>query len=162
MDKTEIPVQDVMTRKPITVKSGQSVNFASKQMKKYGISSVLITKSKELVGIITSEDLVYNVLAQKVDPLKLTVDDIMETNLVTISPHVSLQRAMDMLVDNDIKQLPVINNGALVGLVTLKDVIRFEPTLVDLMVENIRFEEQQRQEMIKNYSEGNLDKTLFE
>lgn len=162
MDKTEIPIADIMTKKPVTVKSGQSVNYASKLMKKYQISSVLVMKKKELIGIITTDDIVYGVLAEKRDPQEVTVDDIMEKELITVKPTTSLQSAMDILTDNDIRQLPIINNGVLQGLVTLKDIIRVEPTLVDMMVENIRFEEQQRQEMIEKYSLTDIDDSFFD
>ena len=86
----------------------------------------------------------------------------MTTNLITISPYISLQEAMQILSDNDIRQLPITNNGKLVGLITMKDILRYEPTLVDMMVENIRFEEQQRQDAISKYSESEIDDSLFD
>ena len=116
---------------------------------------------KELVGVITSDDLVYKVLAKKQDPKVLTAKDVMTSHPITIPPMSSLQDAMQILSDNDIRQLPITNNGKLVGLITMKDILRYEPTLVDMMVENIRFEEQQRQDNIQQYSEGAVDESLF-
>jgi CBS domain-containing protein len=162
MDKTKIPISEIMTKRPVTVKSGQSVNYAAKLMKKYKISSVLVMNKKELLGLITCDDIVYKLLAEKRDPQDVTVNDIMSTNIETITPTTSLQLAMKLLSEADIRQLPIVNNGALQGLVTLKDIIRYEPTLVDMMVENIRFEEQQRQETIRKYSLNDIDDSYFE
>ncbi|MCA9478570.1 MAG: CBS domain-containing protein [Nanoarchaeota archaeon] len=161
MDHTNIPIAEVMTKRPVSVKTGDAVDTAAQMMLKYQVSSVLVMNKKELLGVITSDDITYKVVAEKKDPLAIKVDEIMATSLITIDPMSSLQDAMRKLSENDIRQLPVISKGVLAGLITIKDVIRHEPTLVDMMVENIRFEEQQRQEEIKRYSEGAVDESLF-
>jgi signal-transduction protein with cAMP-binding, CBS, and nucleotidyltransferase domain len=76
----------------------------------------------------------------------------MTRNLITIDPGSELNQAARLMAKNDIRRLPVVNNGNLVGILTSTDVLMVSPELTELLVENARMENQ------KDYS--NFEKSV--
>jgi CBS domain-containing protein len=74
------------------------------------------------VGIITKRDIIFRVVAQNKGPFKVTLKDIMSSPIITIDSGKSIKEALAMLKKNKIDQLPVVNKGALIGIVT-RDII---------------------------------------
>lgn len=76
------------------------------------------------VGIITERDIIFRIVAQNRGPFKVTLKEIMSSPIITIDADKSLQEAMSILKNNKINRLPVLNQGALVGLVTTEKIMR--------------------------------------
>jgi len=162
MEKDFLQVSEVMTRRPVVIESGKTVTDAALLMKRYNIGSILVVDGKKVLGIVTTDDIVFRVTAQKKPSIDVLIDDIMSTNVVTISPTATVERAMEELNANDIRQLPVMQDDELVGFITLKDIIRIEPALMDLVTDRVRNEEDLRQKHIQKLSEENVvDEDLF-
>jgi CBS domain-containing protein len=70
------------------------------------------------VGIVTERDIIFRVVAQNRGPFKITLKDIMSFPIITIESDKSANEALTILKQNGINRLPVINKGALIGLVT--------------------------------------------
>jgi CBS domain-containing protein len=87
-----------------------------KILKRTGISGVPVIKSKKLVGIITRKDLL-----QKPEETQLGL--LMTAKPVTISPDAEISEAARLLVTRKIRRLPVVENGKLVGLLSVADLI---------------------------------------
>ncbi len=163
MENAVLQVAEVMTRHPVVIQVGKTVVDVAILLKRYDISSVLVMKDKKVKGIIVSDDIVYRVIAQKKDPLKTLVDDVMSTDVISISPKATLEKVMLELNANNVRQLPVMDKDVLVGFITLKDILRIEPTLMDLMTERVRNEEEARQEKIQQIlSQEVIDDDLFD
>ncbi len=164
MDATNfLQVSEVMTRRPVVVETGKTVTDAAVLMKRYNVSSVLVMDGKKVIGIIASDDIVFRVTAEKKSSAETIIDDVMSTNIVSILPTATLERAMEELNANDIRQLPVMQEGQLVGFITLKDIIRIEPALMDLMAERVRNEEDIRQKNIQKLVRQEIvDDDLFD
>jgi len=75
------------------------------------------------VGIITERDIIFRIVAQNRGPFKVTLKEIMSSPIITIDADKSLQEAMS-IKNNKINRLPVLNDGALVGIVTTKKIMR--------------------------------------
>jgi CBS domain-containing protein len=154
MQSGSLQIAEFMTKKPVTIISGSTVSFASKVLNRYHIGSLLVlNENKELIGIFSARDIVYDVVAQEKDPKDVLVNDIMVSDIVTISPQKSIQDAMELMGANDIRQLPVVSNNELVGFITMKDILRVEPALADIALECYRNEEELRQEIIQEFAE---------
>jgi len=164
MDATNfLQVSEVMTRRPVVVETGKTVTDAAVLMKRYNVSSVLVMDGKKVIGIIASDDIVFRVTAEKKSSAETIIDDVMSTNIVSILPTATIERAMEELNANDIRQLPVMQEGQLVGFITLKDIIRIEPALMDLMAERVRNEEDIRQKNIQKLVRQEIvDDDLFD
>jgi len=122
-----LEVKDVMTYPAITEDEDASIAMISKDMKMSGIGSVLITKEDEPVGIVTDRDIVINVMMKNRNPDAVKAKDIMSSPLVTIEVDASLMRACKLLTEKGIRRLPVIDDGELVGIVSLRNILTREP-----------------------------------
>jgi len=125
-------VIEVMIKDVKTARVTDSVKEAAQTMKKENIGALIVVGgSGEAVGIITERDIVIDVVAEATDPETIKVGDIMSEKLITISPEASLEEAADIMTEHDIKRLPVIYQGALVGIVSASDLITYEKKLIE-------------------------------
>lgn len=129
---TGVRVRDAMTRRPIEVSENISIKECAKLMREKDVGSVLV-KNKKLLGIITEEDLVYKIIAEAKDIKKTKVRDIMVTRLITIEPDKDIYHALVKMNVNNIKRLPVMNKNKLVGILTIKDILKIEPELFEIV-----------------------------
>ncbi|MEK6835508.1 MAG: CBS domain-containing protein [Nanoarchaeota archaeon] len=138
--KTGIKVIDAMTRNPIVIEQETSLLHCTKKMLKENVGSVLVKNKDQLKGIITEKDIV-TAMAKNLDPKKIKAKDIMTAKLIGISPDNDIYEALLRMKLEDIRRLPVVNNGRLVGLITVKDILKIQPELFDILTEKIRIRE---------------------
>ncbi|MBI2653991.1 CBS domain-containing protein [Candidatus Woesearchaeota archaeon] len=142
--KTGYKVYDCMTTKPISVSSDASLEECAKMMAKNHVGALVIKDNHESKGIITEQDIVRKVIAKGINPLTKKVKDFMARKLITISPDDDIYDALIKMRDSNIRHLPVVDNGKMVGLLTLKDVLKIEPSLFELLVEKFELREETR------------------
>ena len=130
-------VKAVMNR-PVTAKDTISVRDAARIMSRKGIGSLIITKDKKIVGIITERDVMRKLLEPFFDLGLVKAKDIMSTKLVTISGDVGVEEATSLMVKKKIKKLPVVEDERLVGIVTSVDVMRANPKIIEVFEEHLR------------------------
>lgn len=115
-------IQQVMTKDPLTVAETATVSEAARVMRDANIGDVLVTRSDGTVcGIVTDRDLAVNVIAEGKDPNSVTVQDVCNHRLETVAPGDPVDRAVSLMRDHAIRRLPVIDDGNLVGIVSLGD-----------------------------------------
>jgi len=135
----EILVRDIMSRPPITAKENETVAGVSKLMGKHDIGCVIIVdKSGNLAGIITERDIVQRVAARNVLPSELKVGQTMSKPVATISPIATVNEAAKIMNHRKIRRLAVMDEGKLVGIVTMKDILQVTPAIIDLAAEKSR------------------------
>ncbi len=122
-----LEVRDVMTYPAITEDEDASVAIISKDMKLSRIGSVVITKEDKPVGIITDHDIVVKVIMKDRNPSKVKAEEIMSSPLVTIEADASLMGACKLLAEKGIRRLPVTEDDALVGIVSVRNILTREP-----------------------------------
>jgi CBS domain-containing protein len=138
---TGYKVGDAITKNPVTIKSSASLKQCADLMAKKHIGSVLVEEKGEIVGILSEQDIVRKAVA-KGTAGKKKVKDLMETNLVTITPDKDLFEAIRVMRDHNIRHLPVMHKGKFLGLVTMKDILKLEPDLFDLLVAKFEVREE--------------------
>lgn len=121
-------VSEVMTTDVITTTSNVDVVYAFEELMEYKISAMPVVDDGELVGIITATDLGHNLILDKYE-LGTDVKSIMIKNVVTISPENTLGEAIETMKSkapgsNILNQLPVVDNGKLVGIISDGDIIK--------------------------------------
>ena len=117
-----------MTKDVFTTIPDEEVVFAFERLMKYKISALPVMEDNKLVGIVTATDLGYNLVLDKYE-LGTKVSDVMVKNITSIKPDDTLidaicameESAMD---SNIINQLPVLDNGELVGILSDGDIIK--------------------------------------
>lgn len=134
--KTGYSVADAMTTKPITVPSSTTVRDASCVMRDHDVGSLLVMDGTTLMGIVLADDIVHRVTAEAKNAADTLVADVMTKELVSITPEADIYDAMVTMREHDIMHLPVCDKkGKMLGFLTVKDVLRIEPTLFELMGE---------------------------
>jgi predicted transcriptional regulator len=84
--------------------------------------AIPIVEDEQLCGIVTDRDIVIRCIAEGKDPAEITVDQILSEDLETIDPDADVQEAADLMARKQIRRLPVVEEGCLVGVVSLGDI----------------------------------------
>jgi CBS domain-containing protein len=123
-------VRNVMVRNVKTISPEATMAEAAKTMKKYRIGCLVVVEGEKVIGIITERDLAYKIIAER-RSLDTKVGDIMTKDLKTISPDKSIKDAAKLMAAHVIRRLPVIEEGKLVGIVSIDDIMRAEKVGAD-------------------------------
>jgi CBS domain-containing protein len=134
-----LKVRDVMVKEVITANADFTVKHAVEIMCRCGIGCLLVTEGEKAVGIVTERDILRRVVAKEKDPGKTFVGEIMSTPMIVIGPEASLEDAVKLMFRHRIKKLPVVEESSggarVVGLVTLTDIARMQPRLLEMLRE---------------------------
>jgi CBS domain-containing protein len=122
-------IRDVMNKNVIVGKKELTIKEASEVMSKMRIGSLIITEDQKILGIITSTDILKSIASEKKLDITL-VEEIMTKNVLTIDPEADVEAAVDIMMKNRIKKLPVVSEDRIVGIVTASDIIVVEPKLI--------------------------------
>ncbi|HDJ89656.1 MAG TPA: CBS domain-containing protein [Thermoprotei archaeon] len=117
-------VKDVMTSPVVTVLFSDPVISAVNKMITHDIGAVVVMSGGMPTGMITERDVLRKVVLEGLDPRKTMCQDIMTTPLVTIDAETPIEKAFLLMKEKDIRRLPVVREGRLVGIITEKDIIR--------------------------------------
>jgi CBS domain-containing protein len=113
-------VRDVMTTNIEYCTPLDNVYEVAVKMRDLNVGAIPIVDSGQLIGMITDRDLVVRGIAEKRSGSN-QVTNVMSDKLITISPDASLEEASRMMAEHQIRRLPVVENGRLVGIVSLGD-----------------------------------------
>ena len=131
-------VREAMTASPRTISKDATVVDAARLMITENVGSLPVVKGSELVGIVTDRDLVVEVLAKDLDPNKTLVADVCSEEPTVASPEEPLDSALQRMASEQVRRLPVVEDGRLVGILAQADIAReAEPEATGEMVEEI-------------------------
>lgn len=129
-----LQVEDVMVEEVITTEEDTTVMQAVKIMNKLEIGCLIVVRKGKPAGILTERDLLRRVLAKSKNPKKTLVSEVMTKPLVFGKPHMEVEEAVKLMFKMKIKKLPVVGkNGQLTGLITLTDLVRFQPQMISII-----------------------------
>ncbi|WP_407308623.1 CBS domain-containing protein [Desulfosporosinus sp. SB140] len=114
-------VRDVMTSTVDWVGPKASVVEVAQLMKKDDVGSIPICDDNKVMGIITDRDIVLNVIAAGQDCKNTLAQDIMSKNVVSVSTDQDVHEAADLMSKYQVRRLPVIDQGKLVGILAIGD-----------------------------------------
>jgi CBS domain-containing protein len=120
-------VADVLAHKGrsiISVSPDAIVIEALKLMSDKNIGSVLVMSGSAYVGLLTERDYARKVILKGKASSDARVKDIMSTGLPTIEPQTSIEVCMKLMSDNNLRYLPVFENKAVIGIISINDVIK--------------------------------------
>lgn len=140
-------VEDIMSSPVYVIAPDEPLSRARKLMLKHKIGSIVVVNDDGMIGIVTKSDLGKR-MAQA-EPMwrrrpidKVPINLVMTESPITIYPEASIRQAVDLMLENNINNLPVMKNSV-VGVVTKKDIVRyiseqsFDTKVSDLMSEDI-------------------------
>jgi CBS domain-containing protein len=133
-------IEEVMTTDVCSVPTGSTLVDAAREMRDQDIGDVLVIDDDGfLAGIVTDRDIAVRAVAEGRDPADVTVDEIFTGRvIVTTTPAAELDAAAEIMRSSAIRRLPVVDEGRIVGVVTLGDLaIEEDPesTLADISLD---------------------------
>jgi len=141
--KIGVKVGDVMTRDFVSAKPDISVLKAVKLMVKKRVGSLILEKNNLLKGILTEGDIMW-ALSKKSgrDLAKVEAREICTRKITTIKPSADIYDAMKLMKKAKFRWLPVTIKKRIIGLLTLKDILRIQPELFEIAKENYTIKEE--------------------
>jgi CBS domain-containing protein len=115
-------VRDAMTEDPRSIGPSASVVEAARLMRDQHIGSLPITDGDTLVGMITDRDITTRVVAEEADLATTSVGDVYSQNLISVEPDKDLEEALGLMARHQVRRLPVVEDGRLVGIVAQADI----------------------------------------
>jgi len=132
----DISVSEVMSTPVETVKLNATAYDAANILKNKKIGClVVVNDAMEPVGLITEKDLVHKVVARNLKSKEVLIKDIVSPKLISISPKATIIEAAKLMAKKNIKRLPVIENGKLLGIITVSDITSVSPKIFEIMME---------------------------
>ena len=123
-----ILVADVMTRLPIIIKPDTNLLECAKKMVRNKVGSLLLVNKKRLVGFVAQKDILWALIKKsKEDLSKIKAIDISPRKIATIKPLATIEEALNKMKKLKFETLPVIHEGELVGMITVRDILAFHP-----------------------------------
>ena len=127
-----IEVKDIMIDKVVTIAADTMVRDAVKLMNKHDIGCLVVIEKGKPIGIVTERDMLKRVLAESEELENIKVQEVMSKPLTVGKPDMEIESAAEIMFAKKIKKLPITENGKLIGLVTLTDLLRIQPQLIKM------------------------------
>ncbi|PIN89915.1 hypothetical protein COU60_02370 [Candidatus Pacearchaeota archaeon CG10_big_fil_rev_8_21_14_0_10_34_76] len=131
-----VAVGDVMTRNFVSVTPNTNLQKCAKEMVSNRVNSLMISENRKLLGILTARDILWTIIKKpSINLAEINVRDIATKKVAVIKPSADISQALHKMKQFGFRRLPVLFRGDLVGLVTLKDILRVDPGLYNQLGE---------------------------
>lgn len=118
-------VKDLMTSGVVTVEPGSSAALAARLLSRHNVGALPVcAPDGRLRGMVTDRDIILRCIAPEEDPAQTPVRDIMSRGCAFVAPDMDCARAGLIMAENQVRRLPVVEDGRVVGILTLSDLAR--------------------------------------
>jgi CBS domain-containing protein len=121
-----------------TMPANVTVSEAVQNMNQHRIGAMLVVDGTRLTGIFTERDALTRVIAGSLDPKTTPLAKVMTPNVLTVSPEATVQEVMDIFAEKRCRHLPVLQDGRLVGVISIGDVSRWVANVHRAEAESLR------------------------
>jgi len=136
-----ILVKDIMVKPVTTIDEEKTAEEAGKLMTKSRRGCLIVTKDKKPVGIVSDSDLIRRIVALDMKSSEIKLRDVMSKPLVAVRPEDDILGAVRKMKKSNIHRLPVVSRGKLVGILSLSDIARTSPEMLDLLEYRLKMKE---------------------
>ncbi|MFC7545741.1 CBS domain-containing protein [Plantactinospora sp. GCM10030261] len=124
-------VGEFMTTRLVTMDGNDTLTAAAQEMRDRAIGDVIVTDGEDVIGIVTDRDITVRAVAEHMNPDSSQLRQIISHDIVTVSQYDDAVAAADLMRTYGVRRLPVIEEGRLIGLVSLGDLaVEREPQSV--------------------------------
>jgi CBS domain-containing protein len=120
-------VRQLLERKPaalFSVEPETPVLEAIRAMAEHGVGALLVMTDRRLVGIVSERDYARKVILLGRASADTPVADIMSTPVITVQPHDTVQKCMQLMTDRHVRHLPVTDGDKVLGMVSIGDLVK--------------------------------------
>ena len=118
-------VRDLMNASVVSVEPTSSAALAARLISRHNVGALPVrSEDKRLRGMITDRDIVLRCVAAEEDPAQTMVRDIMPRNCATVSPGDDCREATRLMAAQQVRRLPVVEGGKVVGMISLGDLAK--------------------------------------
>lgn len=120
-------VRNILERKGskvFTVKPTATVKEAVDEMRERGVAALVVESGGAIMGVVSERDIVNALSRFRERALSMSVKEILTLAIVTVAPNDSIKRAMSLMTRHRVRQLPVIEDGRLAGIVSVGDIVK--------------------------------------
>lgn len=116
---------DIMSDNVVSIAPGEPVTAAAKLLKRCNIGVLPVCdEGGKLKGMLTDRDIVVRCVALESDPSRVKVEEIMSRGIITTGPFEEVEHAVRIMSEDQVRRVPVLDSGKLVGMVSLCDMAR--------------------------------------
>ncbi len=133
----EVSVAEVMNKAVIVIDINSDIPAIAREMVSRDAGSIIITENGKAMGIITERDFVKGIVTEDRRPSEVKASEILSTPLITVEPETSVIKASEIMLKANIKRLPVLENGRIVGVISNSDILMLTPGLNTILKELI-------------------------
>jgi CBS domain-containing protein len=123
-------VRDIMTKNVVTIASDKTALDAAKLMAEKGISSLIVVKNGNPEGIITERDFIKKICVKELQVAQIKIINIMSKTQTIAEPDTPIEVAVQRMVNRRIRRLPILQDGRVVGIITVTDLARHLRTIL--------------------------------
>lgn len=123
-------VRDIMTKNVVTIAEDKTALDAAKLMAEKGISSLIVVKNGNPEGIITERDFIKKICAKELQISQIKIINIMSKIQTIAEPDTPIEVAVQRMVNRRIRRLPIVQDGKVVGIITVTDLARHLRTIL--------------------------------
>lgn len=134
-------VKDIMSKPAYSIDINKTAEDAAKLMRKIRRGFLVVVEKGKPVGVISDSDLIEKVIAKNAMPKKVKIKNLMSRPIITVSPDEDILTATRKMKTSNIHRLPVVTNGRLVGVISMTDIARTSPELLDLLEYRLKMKE---------------------
>jgi CBS domain-containing protein len=115
-------VRDIMTKEIACINADDPVEKAAELMKQYNVGSIPVCDGDRVIGIVTDRDIALRYVADRKNTMWQPISNVMTSNPVVGSPDMDAQDAARLMGQQQIRRLPIVDGGTLVGIIALGDI----------------------------------------
>ena len=118
-------VKEVMTPHVVSIAPEESAALAARLLARHGLGALPVCSAEGILrGMVTDRDIVLRCIAAEDDPAQTQVKDIMTRNCAVVSPDDDAREATRLMAARQVRRLPVLEGGKVVGMVSLGDLAK--------------------------------------
>lgn len=115
------PIRNVMSKKILKLPASATVSDAARTMRDSNVGAVIIEEQGKLLGLVTDRDIVVRTIAEGRDPDATRLEDTCTKMPISLAPDDDTDRAVQLMRERSVRRLPVVENGKVIGMVSLGD-----------------------------------------
>ena len=122
MRRSIIKVKEISIKEVHYTTPDSTVNEAASMMKRHGTGVLPVCDGGRLLGMLTDRDIVIGCVAAGLDTKDCQVKEFMTSDALTLTPDMDIEEAAEIMGKEQVRRLPVVEKGALVGMISLGDI----------------------------------------